>query len=677
MARCWFYSVLLLFLFASTVFINSSVVSQAIQLNAGYSSDSAGFKRLLIYYGWLSSSNIASLDVDVVVVPGTERILPGGGDNSVVQQLLSRGVQVFAYLEDLNGDAYGPGSDGDQSNDEPIGMGSSFKVMVYNNKTGSVDDRYNSWLHYLEASVDNYIGDSGPIVTGVFLDECDPSYFTSDQSDPMTPYFTQGINDIVSYAHSRGLEVIVNGVMGYAKYGDYYLWEDFLDIFDSSNGRYELITGFLENQSYQSDLEWVNGLSRYYYLKDNGLLEKTLAVSFVDVNHPETWEWGRAAYLLARILGLAGWGYANYTYYSSGGSVPTGLPGAFETGIPVSDPVISEGKVWRFFLASGNTSVSLVNGELAISIDPGYSYPTLRVLIDGENNGEYNNILLQQVNGSYSTLRFVGNINSQAALYFLANWSYNSQASTGGLLHVYLDVDGNSSTGFSVGGMGADYLVEISTDGNGILSRYSGSGNDWSWSTVAYLNTLMKVSGLSYQVEFGIDKDELSGLEESYARFIVKTVYNWNDDASTDVSSIGEMKLLYPTFYEQSIGLDSYTGLVLSTQLSQDRLVLISNGPPGVTVNYTVIVPFTYIQSVLVNGTALSEGINSSGVGWEVKKTWNGYTQVMILAEHHSPINLTITGSAETSPIPELWYPVIGIYIALILFFVYLNRMTK
>lgn len=675
MARCWFYSILLLFLLFSTALMNSSVVSHAIQLDAGYSSKSAGFKRLLIYYGWLSSSNILSLNVDVVVVPGTERILPGGDDYSVVEELLGRGVQVFAYLEDLNDDAYGARSDGDQSNDEPIGLGSSFKSMVYDNRTGRVEERYNSWIHYLETSIDNYVVNSVPIVTGVFLDECDPSYFTSDLSDSMIQYFTQGISDLVSYAHGKGLKVIVNGVMGYARYGDYYLWEDFLDTFDSSNNRYELLTDFLEAQGYQSDLAWVNGLSRYYYLRDNGLLGKTLAVTFVDVNQPETREWGRAAYLLARIMGLAGWGYANYTYYSSGDSVPVGLPGAFETGIPVGDPIISEGKAWRFLLACGNASVSLVNGGLSISMDPGYSYPTLHVIVDGENNGEYSNLLTQSVAGNYSTLKYVGTINSQSNIYFLVNWSYTGQASTGGLLHIYLDIDGDSSTGYSVDGTGADYLVEVSTDGNGILYSYSGSGSDCSWSSVSYLNTVVNVNGVSYQAELSVGKDKLSGLDESSAKYIVKTVYNWNDDAGTGVMSLGELKLLYPTFYEQAGGIDSYTGLVLSAQLAQDKLVLISNGPAGTIVNYTVTVPFTSIQSVLVNGTNIQEGINSNGVGWEIKKTWTGYSEIMILAEHHSPINITIIGSTGTpTPIPESWYPVLGVYTTLIIFLIYANK---
>ena len=633
--------------------------------HAAYSSGSSGFERLVVYYGWLNTSNLVDLNVDIVVVPGSERILPSGDDNSVVSTLRGRGVLVFAYLEDLNGAAGGAGSDSDTSDDQPIGLGSSFKKMVVDNTTGSIDERYSYWLGYLESSVDNYAG----VVDGVFLDECDPAYFTSDLSSRYVDYFTQGISDLTGYAHSKGLLVFINGVMGYAGYGDYYLWEDFLDSY--SNG-YVLLDDFLVNQSYSSDLEWVNGLSRYYYLKEHGLLDKTIAVTFVDPNHPETEEWGRAAYFLARIMGLAGWGYSNYTYYSSGGSVPVGLAGAYETGIPVGPPVFTGGHAWRFFLDCGNASVSVGDSGVSVGLDPGYTFPTVRVVVDGENNGEYSNVLQGDVSGSSSVMRFTGVVNSQSNIYFLVNWSYNTQASPGGLLHVYLDTDGNAGTGYSVDGVGADYLVEVSTDGNGILYSYGGSG--WSWSSVGYVNTVVVNNGLSYQAEFSIDKTKLNGLDESYAKYVVRTVYNWSDDADSGAQSLPGLELLYPTYYEPAGGLDSYTGVVVSTQLSQGRMVLISEGPAGAIVNYTVVAPFSTVDSVLVNGTVLQEGLDNGGTGWTVKKTWNGYSEVMVLAEHHSPINITITGSGEPLPVSESYYSSLSILAALAAVLLYWRR---
>ena len=643
---------------------------QSASPGAGYSATSSKFNRFLVYYGWLNTSNVLDLNINILVAPGTERILPGGHDYNIVSLLEDRGVKVFAYLEDLNGNAYGASGDSNESNDEPVGLGSSFNAMVYTNGTGTIDERYNSWLSYLESIVDNYIANTGPVVAGVFLDECDPGYFTSDLNDTAVKYFTWGIENITEYAHSKGLEVFVNGVMGYADYGDYYLWEDYLDSYD--NG-YVLLNNFLENQSYTNPLEWVNGLARYSYLKQNGLLKKTIAVTFVDEKYPETLEWGHAAYLLARIMGLGGWGYGNYTYYASGGSVPIGLLGIFETGIPVGDPVFTGKNAWRFFLDCGNTSVTVEDKGVSLAMDPGYAFPTLRITVDGENTGEYHNLLQTQVNGTDSTLKYLGIVNSQSTLYYFVNWTYTGQSSTGGLLHIYLDTDGYPSTGYQVDNIGADYLVEITTDGNSILYSYAGTGADWKWNSEGYLISVVKNNVSSYQAELAVNKNKLSGLNNSKAEYIVRTVYNWGDDADSGVLNFGEIELLYPTFYEPETGLDSYTGVVLSSELTRNKLIIIANGPPGVIVNYTIITPFETLSSVLVNGSKLQQGINSSGLGWEVKKTWNGYSEVMILAKHHSPINITIQGS-ETMPIPESSYPIVGVYAGLVVIILYYYR---
>ena len=84
--------------------------------------NSSGFKRLLIYYGWLNTSNVESLNVDVLVVAGGPRVLPGGDDRAVVEEMLSRGVEVYAYL------AYPDGT--------PLALGSSFRRIVVENSSG-------------------------------------------------------------------------------------------------------------------------------------------------------------------------------------------------------------------------------------------------------------------------------------------------------------------------------------------------------------------------------------------------------------------------------------------------------------------------------------------------------------------------------------------------------------
>src|SRR5262249_23526145 len=51
---------------------------------------------------------------------------------------------------------------------------------------------------------------------------------------------------------------------------------------------------------------------------------------------------------------------------------------------------------------------------------------------------------------------------------------------------VYLDADQRTATGFAVGGVGAEILIE-----NGFRYRYTGTGTSWSWAqagTVAFSN---------------------------------------------------------------------------------------------------------------------------------------------------------------------------------------------
>lgn len=54
-------------------------------------------------------------------------------------------------------------------------------------------------------------------------------------------------------------------------------------------------------------------------------------------------------------------------------------------------------------------------------------------------------------------------------------------------LQVFLDTDQNPGTGFSIGGLGAEFLLE-----NGTLNAYAGSGSDWNWtpleSEIIHLN---------------------------------------------------------------------------------------------------------------------------------------------------------------------------------------------
>lgn len=59
----------------------------------------------------------------------------------------------------------------------------------------------------------------------------------------------------------------------------------------------------------------------------------------------------------------------------------------------------------------------------------------------------------------------------------------------------YLDTDNNSSTGYQIGNIGADYIVEGTN-----LQTYSGSGSDWSWTNYTALN--VNYSGNNVELSF-------------------------------------------------------------------------------------------------------------------------------------------------------------------------------
>src|ERR1700756_2091997 len=62
---------------------------------------------------------------------------------------------------------------------------------------------------------------------------------------------------------------------------------------------------------------------------------------------------------------------------------------------------------------------------------------------------------------------------------------------TPSFIHVYVDSDRTATTGYPVGGIGADYLIE-----NGFLYRYAGSGGSWAWSLIKTVS-LSKSNGVA------------------------------------------------------------------------------------------------------------------------------------------------------------------------------------
>lgn len=63
-------------------------------------------------------------------------------------------------------------------------------------------------------------------------------------------------------------------------------------------------------------------------------------------------------------------------------------------------------------------------------------------------------------------------------------------------LHVHIDSDNATTTGYQVGGIGADYMVE-----NGVLYQHSGSGGSWSWSRIGAVQISLTSAAASYTVQ--------------------------------------------------------------------------------------------------------------------------------------------------------------------------------
>src|SRR6266480_2095113 len=62
---------------------------------------------------------------------------------------------------------------------------------------------------------------------------------------------------------------------------------------------------------------------------------------------------------------------------------------------------------------------------------------------------------------------------------------------TPSFVRVFVDADRKAPTGYPVGGIGADYLIE-----NGFLYRYAGSGGSWAWTLIKTLS-LSKSNGMA------------------------------------------------------------------------------------------------------------------------------------------------------------------------------------
>ncbi len=544
-------------------------------------------------------------------------MLPGGADYGVVEELLSRGVEVYAYLHN--------------SSDDPIGLGSLFRKVV------SGEWSLDQYIGYVEQSIDRYAG----VFTGVFLDECDPGYFT-DNPSPGNSYveeFASALETIVSYAHSKGLRVFINGVRAFANISDYYLWEDFVALYDSSSNSYVLDENFFSTSS-SNPYEWVNGIAKYEYLAENGLLNRTIALSFADTGSLGDAE---VAYYMARVLGLAGWGFAPIDIYAGGGPVAT--IEVYEPGPPVSDPVLDPGSktAWRMFTA-GNISVDLGSGSVST---PFGDYPRAPVIDAVLDSGVGVAASATGSGGGASLELRIYSTYTPRSVYIYANGSWPGDPGTG-LLHVYIDSDGSSTTGYSVAGIGADYLVEVYTSGGAKLFNYTGSGSDWSWSEVSSLSAAVAADpGYRYRVELGVPSNIV---EQGVTRVVAAPVSQWSDLAYTNIITVPDLVPAAPSIYGEYNA--TFEPIITSASISDEYALIGADAASGVLAEYRVVVPYAGVAAVYKNNTPLEEkqSLGPDEEGYTAESMGN-YTKLVIHVQHSSPVTIRIEPAPQ--PVPE------------------------
>jgi len=141
--------------------------------------------KFVVYYGELAYSGISDYSVyDFIVVHDR--------NYDSVQTVKNQGCKVFQYI-----------SFGNRFKDEDIFI-----------------DEFTDEISTLKEQ---------NIADGVFLDECEVSYWNADypnQQDKCNIFYDR-LKAITDYCKSIGIETIVNGSRAFCELGDYFLWESF------------------------------------------------------------------------------------------------------------------------------------------------------------------------------------------------------------------------------------------------------------------------------------------------------------------------------------------------------------------------------------------------------------------------------------------------------------------
>ncbi len=609
-------------------------------INEVFEKNTSGFKLVVFYYGWLNTSNILDYNIDLLVVDGSYRIFPNGPDYRVIKEAMRRGIKVYAYLHD--------------DSDNPIGLGS------YYNKVIGGEINYSSFIKNVEELITKYKG----LVTGIFLDECDPAYFgTTDPNNEYLKLFNKALKNITRYAHRIGLKVFINGVRAYAYLGDYYLWEDFVAI--CSNNTYTIDENFytIDNSTLKNPYIWVNGLTKYYFLKQNKTLNKTIALSYADPSHIHNAVY---AYYMARILGLKGWGFAPIDVYSWGEAVyPLNI---YETGPYITDPFIDQTRnvSYRVFIV-GNISTYHVNETI---IKP-LTKPPLKPLIDGvaESIYVFTNITLDNI-GFFKRIGYVATTPNE--LYLFINYT-KQQFTTIPTTTILIDIDGNNSTGYYFNGLGADKMINIEND---VAIMYNYSNNEWIYHKVvpfiakAYGNQV--IIELGTKMEFKINK----------TKFTTIISINGAKIAYSKPITINKITITYPSIYDYIDKQSVNQPIITRTSIKDQYTYIEVHAPINCFEKYVFYLPYKDIKAVYKNETPLNKisSEESNSERYIVEKHGN-ITILKIYLYHSKPdVFIKIYSAINTSNIlryisKEILFIILIVVIIIILLYSLFGRI--
>ena len=249
--------------------------------------------KYLVYYGQL---NYSGLEINWSE-SGLEMVMVRDNNSAEIREVHDAGVDVYYYI--VLGSSYNDSIDKDAWQQD-------------------VTDEMNATFSYVD---------------GYLWDELSPGYY--DRSNHTNYYnvsyipesaaidFNKRLDQLNAYAHINGKKTVANGVRHYAVHNgsDYYMWESFVSTYNcTASPIYYCYGDFFQRPTWDNTpYTWVNGIERWEYLRNNNVLNKTLAHCFGD---PLDDNKSIYDYIASRVLGLKGFSYADVTNFANGTTAP-------------------------------------------------------------------------------------------------------------------------------------------------------------------------------------------------------------------------------------------------------------------------------------------------------------------------------------------------------------------